>query len=85
MNNKNVLLYCTGLDEVLGDTNKVGGIQVQMMFWGETFASKGWTVFALSEGNPKTFSTTFSFIQVPTFKLISRLHLEFIREKMRSR
>lgn len=80
MNPKSVLLFCSGIDEVMADTNKVGGIQVQMMFWGEAFASNGWNVYALSEGKPKANSPTIRFIQVPISRLLSHLHLEIIQD-----
>lgn len=82
MDNKNVLLFCSGINEILGDTNKVGGIQVQMLFWGKVFAAHGWFVYSLSEEIPKTNSQTINFIKVSSYKFLSRLHLEIIQDFM---
>lgn len=48
MNQKNILLYCIGIDNVLQGSSNVAGIQVLMSFWARTFVKHGWNVFSFS-------------------------------------
>lgn len=48
---KSVLIYSTGIDEVISGSSKVAGIQVQMYFWARTFIDHGWTVYSFSNRN----------------------------------
>ena len=49
MKSHTILLYCKGIDDVLSDSSKVAGIQVQMSFWAQNFVKHGWNVYSFSE------------------------------------
>ncbi len=48
MEQKSILLYCFGIDDVLQGSPNVAGIQVQMSFWARTFVKQGWRVYSFS-------------------------------------
>ena len=50
--NKKVIIWNTGIDDLVSGKGTVGGLTVQLYFWAKTFVSKGWSVFSFS--NNKT-------------------------------
>lgn len=73
MRSKTILLYCSGIDDVLGGSSKVAGIQVQMSLWAEKFIREGWHVYALSTNNFMLTISSIHFISIRNHKLIGTI------------
>ena len=77
---RSVFLFCSGIDDVLGGSPNVAGIQVQMSFWARTFAANGWEVVCLSEHQPTVMSGKLRFIKRSTSRWCRFLHLQILLE-----
>ena len=80
MNNKNVFLFCSGIDDVLSGSSKVSGIQVQMSFWAKTFTMQGWNVFTFTNNSSVVFIEGISFVQSVRSKWFSITRLNLLQE-----
>lgn len=81
MKQKTVLLYCSGIDDVLLGSSTVAGIQVQMSFWAHTFVKQDWKVYAFTDKQTRNIDGI-HFIKTYKSKLLHRLHLEFVQDLM---
>ncbi|MBO7617911.1 MAG: glycosyltransferase family 4 protein [Bacteroidales bacterium] len=79
MQQKNVCLFCSGIDDVLLGSPNVAGIQVQMSFWAKTFVERGWKVCSFSKNSTST-SSGIEFVRESSSRWLSKLHLRFIME-----
>lgn len=53
MSNKKVILWLTGIDDLLKGEGQVVGLRVQMMLWAKIFSEKDWDVFTFSKKDSK--------------------------------
>lgn len=75
-----VFLWCSGIDNFFKETGFVSGVQVQMSFWAQTFASKGWETYSFSsEGKEETLNGV-HFISERNPIIFQKLHLSFFGE-----
>lgn len=81
MKQKTVLLYCSGIDDVLSGSSKVAGIQVQMSFWARTFVKQGWKVYTFTDKQKRDIDGI-HFIKTYKSKLLYRLHLQLVQDLM---
>lgn len=73
MRSKKILLYCSGIDDVLRGSSKVAGIQVQMIFWAKKFIGEGWNVYTFSTNKILLTINDIHFIPVRNHKLIGTI------------
>ena len=81
MKQKTVLLYCSGIDDVLLGSSTVAGIQVQMSFWARTFVKHGWQVYTFTDKQTCDIDGI-HFIKTYKSKLLYRLHLQLVQDLM---
>lgn len=78
--NNRVFLWCSGIDNFFKETGFVSGVQVQMSFWAQTFASKGWDAYSFSsDGKDETLKGV-HFISEKNPAIFQKLHISFIGE-----
>lgn len=78
--NNRVFLWCSGIDNFFKETGFVSGVQVQMSFWAQTFASKRWEVYSFSsDGKDETLKGV-HFISEKNPAIFQKLHISFIGE-----
>lgn len=53
MSKKKVIIWTTGIDDLLEGQGQVGGLTVQMMFWANTFLKNDWEVISLTNNKTK--------------------------------
>lgn len=76
-----ILLYCSGIGDVLSGSSKVAGIQVQMSFWARTFVKQGWKVYTFTDKQKRDIDGI-HFIKTYKSKLLYRLHLQLVQDLM---
>ena len=77
---RSVFLFCSGIDDVLGGSSKVAGIQVQMSFWARIFAKNGWQIMSFSEHQQTTWSDETIFVKRSSSWLCTLFHLQILLE-----
>lgn len=77
---KKVFLWTSEVENVLRRTDKIGGIAIQMYFWGKTFQQKGWDVFSFTNADESLSIEDINLIPYSKHKLLSLLHLIIINE-----
>lgn len=79
MKKKRILLFCTGIDDVLSGSSKVAGIQVQMSFWARTFVKHGWDVYSFTDKETRDIDGI-HFVNKSKSHVLVKLHLTIIQE-----
>lgn len=71
MKNKKVIIWNTGIDNLIAGQGAVGGLTVQLYFWAKTFVSRGWEVYSFSrnkkcslEGIHFLYSKKYRFVDI---------------------
>ena len=71
-----VFIWTTFVDKLYRNEGNPGGLAIQMSYWAQIFAQKGWKVYSLSEKKQKEYNNV-SFLKFPNIRYIGIL-IEFI-------
>lgn len=67
---KKVIIWTTGIDDLIAGEGVVGGLTVQMMFWASAFIDANWKVYSFTNHNSRKL-TSLNLIKFPQFKFLS--------------
>lgn len=73
---KKIIIWTKGIDNLIGEKGKVGGLTVQMYFWARTFNDNGWDVFSFSKEETRTINNI-KFLKFPNKRYIG-IFIEWI-------
>src|SRR5690554_377545 len=73
MSKKKVIIWTTGIDDLLEGQGQVGGLTVQMMFWAFAFKKNGFITYSFSNSSKRYFKglNLLKFPQTKRFSIIS--------------
>jgi len=69
VNNKNVIFWTKGIDQLIAENRNVGGLTVQMYFWAKTFFTNDWNVYSFSDVKEDNIQGI-AFLKFPTKRYI---------------
>lgn len=69
MSTNKVIIWTSGIDDLLSGKGIVGGLTLQMMFWALTFKEEHWTVYSLTNHNSRSFMNL-KFLKFPQFRYL---------------
>lgn len=72
MSTNKVIIWTSGIDDLLSGKGIVGGLTVQMMFWALTFIEEHWRVFSFTNHNSRSFMNL-NLLKFPQFRYLSVL------------
>lgn len=70
--NKKVIIWTSGIDDLLSGKGSVGGLTVQMMFWAFSFNESNWKVFSFTKYNSRIFMQL-NLLRFPQYKYFNVL------------
>lgn len=77
-NNKRVVFFCQGIDDILDRVGKVAGIPLQLSMWCRVFLSKGWEVFCLTGRERSYTNHSIKFERIKIGFFLSKIHLSVL-------
>lgn len=78
MDKQKVIIWTTGIDDLMKGEGQVGGLTVQMMFWAFSFHKESFKVYTLTEWNKRKFKS------LNLLKTSSRKRLSILFETLNS-
>lgn len=66
---KKIIIWIKGIDDLIDEKGKVGGLTVQMYFWAQIFNKNDWKVFSFSEKKTKIIQNI-QFLKFPTKRYV---------------
>lgn len=76
MNQKKIIIWTQKIDDLINEHEFVGGLNVQMFLWAQTFTVNKWKVYSFSETKKRKLNEI-QFLKFPTIKYIG-IVVEFI-------
>lgn len=71
-----VFIWTTFVDKLYRNDGNPGGLAIQMSYWAQIFAQKGWKVYSLSEREQRVYNNI-SFLKYPNIRYIG-IFIEFL-------
>lgn len=71
-----VFIWTTFVDKLYRNDGNPGGLAIQMSYWAQVFAQKGWKVYSLSEKEQKEYNNIF-FLKYPNLRYVG-IFIEFL-------